>query len=114
LRFVLRGRTALPELERLIDEALADPACPPVVSASVDVRQSTSVPERSSDEIKAAVHFFAEHGDRFARVAVLTTYGERFAITQLAEAFGDDDGLDVGVFTEEVDADLWLREGSSA
>lgn len=109
LRITVVDKTSLPELERLLDQALSDPKCTPPVFALIDVRRATSVRGRSPDEIAEAVHFFAERSDHFEKFAVVTTYGARFAVTQAAEAFGESEGLEFGVFTEEATASDWLR-----
>ena len=107
------GKTPLTEVEQLLDQALADPACPIRASALVDVRRSTSVPERTADEVQAAVHLFEQRRDRFDKYAILTTYGARFAMMRMARAYGESAGMELAVFTEEVEAMHWLQESDA-
>ena len=106
-------KTPLTEIEQLLDQALADPSCPLLPSTLVDVRRSASLPERTADEVQAAVGLFEQRRDRFARHAILTTYGARFAMMRMAGAYGESAGLELGVFTEEVEARRWLRESDA-
>lgn len=109
-RMTLVDNTSLPDLERLVDQVLADPRCPPVTSGLLDLRRSSSVSARSADEIATGVHIFGERGDRFRKLAVVATYGDRFAVTRAAEQFAEGEGIEVRVFTGEAEATEWLHE----
>ena len=106
------GETSVSTLERVLDEALDDPACPPLPEIVVDIRHSTSVGERSSDELRSGARLFAARQDRLGRrSAVIAEPGFQFGLMRMTGSYAEGSGRQVGVFSSEGEALAWLLGG---
>ena len=102
------GDTPVSEVEAVLDAALEDPACPVRPNLMSDLRRSTSIAGRTSDEIRVTVGMIAQRKERLGRFALVTTPGARFAMMRMASAFAEASGMETGVFTDEASAVQWL------
>jgi len=109
LRLSFEGDTSLSALGALLDEALADPECPTTPGVLVDLRQSTSIGQRSGDEMRTGAGLFQERADRLSgRMSVITHAGVQYGVMRMAGAYADGMGVEVGVFETESAAVEWL------
>lgn len=109
LRLSFEGKTSLSALEVLLEKALSDPSCPtrPVVLA--DMRRSTSIPERTGDEMRQAVDLFNARRDRLGeKFAILTQTAVQYGMMQIAGAYSDNRDLELRIFEHEAAAIEWL------
>ena len=106
LKFV--GETPLSEVEAVLEAALEDSACPARPNLMGDLRASTSIATRTSDEMRTSVLIFADRRERFGKYAVVTTPGARFGMMRMTSVFAEAYGMETGVFTDEASALQWL------
>ena len=109
LRLSFRGETSLEALAELLDRALADPKCPPRPLVLSDLRGSTSIKRRPSDEMKTAVALFSERGAKLAdRFAVVALGGVQYGVMRTASAYSEHEGMEVRIFEDDDAAKDWL------
>lgn len=77
----------------------------------IDLRQSTAIRGRSSDEVASMSRWWMHHAERFqGRMALLAGGRVEFGMTRLAGLVAEDAGLTVRVFRDEADAQDWIAE----
>ncbi len=91
--------------------ALADPNMPQQrTKVLLDVTQSRSLAERSTEDIISVAEFFAWHADAFGgRLAILAPEGNYYGLMRMASAYAAYGNLLTKVFTDGDVAVAWLR-----
>lgn len=77
----------------------------------IDLRHSTAIRGRSSEEVASMSRWWTHHAERFqGRLALLASGRVEFGMTRLAGLAAEDAGLTVRVFRDEADAFEWIVE----
>ena len=105
------GDFTVPELQRVVGQALEDPEIPTPTRVLLDLAGSASMAQKTDDELRGTARFFADQGDAIERVAVLMAGGDHIDdLMRLGTAFVAQDGIHATVFRSRHDAEDWLRE----
>lgn len=111
LRLRFERRTSLAEVEETLEAALEDPACPACPKILSDLRQSESLVDRPSDEMRTAVAVFGRRASRVHRkCAVLTAGPAQYGMMRMAKAYAEGYELDLHIFGDEAEAVEWLGQ----
>jgi hypothetical protein len=108
--FEFHGETTRGEVDRVILNALADPAWKEPIRCIADVRRSTSLLQRTPESVRAIAEAAARHGDRVGgRIAVIADRAVAVGLVKIAATFASPKGLAVAVFRNDADALRWIE-----
>jgi hypothetical protein len=105
----LDGECPPDEVIQTFHEAMDDPAAPPQFGLFLDVRNSTSLAKRSTQEIIRVAEHLGPHKDRVRRCAVLATEQVHFGLSRLGAVYSETAGVMTSVFRDRDEALKWLR-----
>jgi hypothetical protein len=91
------------------DRALLDPTSPPRFALLVDVRKSTSLASRATEDIIRVASHLGPHKDRVSRCAVLATEDVHFGLGRMGAVYSEAGGVMTNVFRDRDEALAWLR-----
>jgi hypothetical protein len=94
---------------RTFQAAMDDPGCPPVVALLLDVRRSSSLGGRTSDEIRHVAEYVGPYRERLGgRLAILSGSELHYGMGRIGSVYSGGVGIDAKVFRDEESALLWL------
>lgn len=107
----MAGKYAASDIRKAILEALGDARAPSGAVLLFDLRESTSLGERTADEVREMARFLAAHGKRFSnRLAMVTADNLAFGLMRLGSVTANSGGVDAEVFREMDAARRWLEQ----
>lgn len=105
------GKYAASDIRKTILDALADVRLPKGAVLLFDLRESTSLRDRTADEVREMARFLAAHGPRFGnRLAMVTGDDLAFGLMRLGSATANSGGVDAEVFRDMGAARRWLEQ----
>ena len=105
------GKYTATDLRKAILEALDDASVPDGAVLLFDMRTSTSVGDRTADEVREMARFLAAHGRRFGnRLAMVTGDDLSFGLMRLGSATANSNGVNAEVFRDMDAARRWLDQ----
>jgi hypothetical protein len=99
------------EVIQTFHKILDDPASPQRFMLLVDVRKSTSLATRATQEIIRVAEYLGPFKDRVVRCAVLATENVHFGLSRLGAVYSETAGVMTSVFREKDEAIAWLHSG---
>ncbi len=106
---VLVGETDPDDVIRAFHRLLNDPACPPRFGLLVDVRESSTLATRATEDIIRVASHLGPHRERVARCAVLATEDVHFGLSRLGAVYSEAGGVMTNVFRDRDAAQVWLH-----
>jgi hypothetical protein len=107
----MAGKYAANDLRKAILDALDDSRAPKGPVLLFDLRESTSLGDRTADEVREMARFLAAHGKRFSnRLAMVTGDDLAFGLMRLGSATAVSGGVDAEVFRDMDAARRWLQQ----
>lgn len=105
----LAGSYSTQELKATILRSLGDPSCPDDPRLLFDQRETTSLRERTVEDVRYMADFLAREGGAFGnRLAMVTSDALGFGMMRMASVFAESGGLTARVFTDVAEAESWL------
>lgn len=106
-----RGEYSPAELESAWDQAVQDPRFNEGTEVCLDVRESASLAQRSTRDLRRTSNWFAAQAAMVNhRCALLTRPGIQFGLMRMASVWVGFKGTAAGVFTDRDKAFSWLNE----
>ncbi|MFC1823875.1 hypothetical protein ACFL9T_14290 [Thermodesulfobacteriota bacterium] len=98
------------EIIEAFTTALNDPLFPENARFLLDVRKSSILEKRSSEDIRIVSEFFAKHSDRVdGRCAIVASKPVHYGLSRMGAIFSDLEGATVEVFENVSEAVSWLE-----
>ena len=113
VQMTLDGDIPPDDVLRTFDHVLVDPTCPPRFVLLFDVRKSTSLARRPTEDIIRVASYLGPHKERVARCAVVATEDVHFGLSRIGAAFCEAGGVVTNVFRDRDEAMAWLRSDST-
>lgn len=107
----VEGVTAPDAVIKCFHEALDDETVPDEFFLLVDVRKSTSLATRPTQDIIRVAEYIGPFQDRIKRCAVLATEKVHFGLSRLGAVYSETAGVMTSVFRDEDEAIAWLHSG---
>jgi hypothetical protein len=109
LRLVPAGEYEVDDLIAAFRAAMADPACPPRCAFLVDVSRSTSLENRTPDQVRHLAGALKPYATRLGgRCAVIAVRDVHYGLSRMGAAFTAAFGVEATVFRDEPSALAWL------
>ena len=109
VRLICVGSYAPRDLRQIFLAALADPEFPQDAAFVLDVTQSESLQQRTTDEIRATAYFLEPHVDKIGgRCAIVATSDVHYGLSRMGAVFSEDIGAEVQVFRSLDEAYAWI------
>jgi hypothetical protein len=105
----LEGDCPPDEVIQIFHKVLDDPASPQKFMLLVDVRNSTSLATRATQEIIRVAEYLGPYKDRVVRCAVLATENVHFGLSRLGAVYSETAGVMTSVFRDRDEALKWLH-----
>ncbi len=105
----LSGEYPIDDLRRTIDAAFADSRYPPHARLIIDLSQSRSIVQRTTDEIKSVAELLVRKADRFNhRLALVAAQDLIYGILRMTSVGSESLGVESGVFRSVDEARTWI------
>ncbi len=105
----LSGSYSTDDLKEAVSQSLVDPSCPHDPRILFDQRETTSLRERSVQDVRDMADFLAGKGGAFgSRLAMVTSDALGFGMMRMGSVFAESGGLEARVFTDVAEAKSWL------
>jgi len=111
VEMTLEGETAPEAVTQNFDQASTDPAVPSKFYLLLDVRKSTSLATRATEEIIRVAEHLGPHKDRVMRCAVVAAENVHFGLSRLGAVYSETAGVMTSVFRDRDEALSWLHSG---
>lgn len=105
----LEGDCPPDEVIQTFHKILGDPATPQKFFLFLDVRHSTSLATRATDEIIRVAEYLGNYKERVLRCAVLATENVHFGLSRLGAVYSETAGVMTSVFRDREEALTWLH-----
>jgi len=109
----LVGETDPDDVIQTFHHLLNDPACAPRFGLLVDVRGSSTLATRTTEDIIRVASHLGPHSERVARCAVLATEDVHFGLSRLGAVYSEAAGVMTNVFRDRDAALAWLRAAAT-
>ena len=106
----VEGEYTPDEFREVGSAGVKDPSTPKPARVLLDAPGSSSLKDRSPQDLRATAAFFAALGD-IHRVAILATDDLTFGLMRMGSSFSDNLGLETNVFRSRDEAMDWLGGG---
>ena len=111
VEIVLEGENPPEAVIECFHRALADPATPAKFLILLDVRKSTSLATRPTQDIIRVAEYIGPYKERIPRCAVLATENVHFGLSRLGAVYSETAGVMTSVFRDHNEAVTWLHSG---
>ena len=111
VEMTLDGTTTPDEVITTFHAALDDEQTPEEFVLLMDVRKSTSLATRPTNEIIRVAEYLGPFQDRVKRCAVLATENVHFGLSRLGAVYSETAGVMTSVFRDKDEAISWLHSG---
>jgi hypothetical protein len=108
------GEYSMEEFRTTILDSLNDSQRPTNPFLLIDLTQSVSIYNRSSEDIKTMARFVASLGDRFSnRIAMVGSKDLPYGMMRMGSAGSEERGIEAEVFRSFAEARKWLLSRNS-
>jgi hypothetical protein len=114
VEMVLEGENPPDAVIQCFNKAVEDPEVPEQFFLIVDVRKSTSLATRPTQDIIRVAEYIGPFQDRVMRCAVLATENVHFGLSRLGAVYSETAGVMTSVFRDRDEAVSWLHRKSDA
>ena len=107
---IMDGSYSIEDIKKTFLVALDDPSFPKNVKFLYDVRKSTILSTRPSEDIKKVAQYYVEYSDKVGRkCAVIASKPVHYGLCRMGASFAEIKGAFVEVFSDEKKALAWLN-----
>jgi hypothetical protein len=109
VEIALEGENPPDAVIQCFNKSIEDPAVPEEFFLLVDVRKSTSLASRPTQDIIRVAEYIGPFQDRVMRCAVLATENVHFGLSRLGAVYSETAGVMTSVFRDRDEALSWLH-----